>query len=75
MAAETVGQMNATDTVKQAEALIAGALNYMTVTQPIVGCPRCPPQWVRCPCGEMVLIEPDASGFLEEVLKKYKEKS
>jgi hypothetical protein len=29
---------------------------------------------VRCPCGEMILIEPDASGFLEEVLKKYKEK-
>lgn len=39
-----------------------------------VGCPNCPPQWIRCPCGEMILIEPDQTEFLREVLKKYKEK-
>jgi len=38
------------------------------------GCPNCPPQLIRCPCGEMILIEPDTSEFLKEVLKKYKEK-
>lgn len=38
------------------------------------GCPNCPPQWIRCPCGEMILIEPDKDEFIKELLKQYKEK-
>lgn len=39
------------------------------------GCPNCPPHWFRCPCGEMVLIEPDVDEAVKELLKQYKERS